>query len=149
MATEQKKTENGAEAFDAFKFGNPEFFTGGFEKMSERMTAFADFQKASYEAVVESASTFAKGVEKATSDQTAFVKESYEDGVAAAKAVTSSKSIQDAISVQNDYVRTAFEKNLKQFNKAADHWVALTKEISEPLTEQYGAFVEKVQAYRP
>jgi len=149
MATEQKKIENGTEAFDAFKFGNQEFFTGGFEKMSESMTAFADFQKSSYEAVVSSTTTLAKGVEKAASDQATFVKESYDDGVTAAKAVASSKSVQDAISIQNDFVRTMFEKNLKQFNKAADHWVALTKEISEPLTEQYGEFVEKVQAYRP
>ena len=149
MAAAEKKTENVTEAFDAFNVGNTEFLKDGYEKMSERMSAFADFQRSTYEAFVASSSALAKGVEKVTSEQTAFAKESYEDGVAAAKAVTTSKSVQDAINAQNDYLRGAFEKNMQQFNKIADSWLSMSKEASEPLTEKYGEFVEKVQAFRP
>ncbi|MEL7489549.1 MAG: phasin family protein [Pseudomonadota bacterium] len=149
MAANAKKTESMTEAFETMTAATPEFLKEGYEKAAENMSAFVEFQKSSMEAMMNSAGLFAKGVEKAATEHTAFVKESFEDGVAAAKATAGSKSIQDALSVQNDYVRTAVEKNLAQLNKAADHWMSLTKEAAQPVTEQYGELVEKVQAFRP
>lgn len=96
-----------------------------------------------------SAGTFAKGAEKAASEQSAFLKAAYEEGVAAAKAAATSKSAQEALDIQSDYLRTAFERNLGQLNKMADHWLSTTKEAVEPLTERYGELVEKIQSYRP
>ena len=152
MAAQRKKpaaSQSKSEGFDAFNFGNQEFFAGAMEQMTESMTAFTEFQKAAYETAVSSASTFAKTVEKATAENTDVAKENYEEGVAAAKAIASSKNVQDAFAAQNDYFRSAFEKNIKQVSKSADQWTALTQEIAEPLTQQYSEFVGKVQAFRP
>jgi len=149
MATNGKQTETITDAFETMTASAPEFLKGGYEKAAENVSTLVDFQKSSLEAVMTSAGAVAKGVEKTVTEQSAFAKESFEDGVAAAKAAASSKSIQDALTVQNDYVRSAFEKNLGQFNKVADQWMALTKEVAAPLTEQYGAMVEKVQTFRP
>ena len=152
LAAQRKKpaaSQSKSEGFDAFNFGNQEFYAGAMEKITESMAAFTDFQKASYEATVNSVATLAKGVEVATAENTDFVKENYDEGVAVAKAVASSKNVQDVFAIQNDYLRSAFEKNMKQLNKSADQWTALSKEVSEPLTEQYSEFVGKVQAFRP
>ncbi len=149
MATTANKIENMSEAFESMTIATPEFFKDSYEKAAKNMSDFADFQKASLEAMMASAGVFAKAVEQSATEHAAFVKESVEDGVSAAQACASSKSIQDVMTVQNDYVRSAVEKNINQFNKVADHWMSVSKEVSEPITEQYGSLVEKVQAFRP
>jgi phasin family protein len=148
MAT-AKKTFNSGETLESLTSVGSENMREGFDKFAKGFTQFADFQKTSLEAVVASAGSFAKGVEKAASDNAAFAKASYEESVAAAKAAATSKSVQEAFDIQSEYVRTAFEKNLSQLNKLTDHWIATTKEAAEPLTARYGQLVEMVQAYRP
>lgn len=148
MAT-AKKTFGSGETFETLTAVNSESLREGYDKVAKGVSQFADFQKGSLEALMASASSFAKGIEKAASEQTAFAKASYEEGAAAAKAAATSKSVQEAFEIQSDYLRTAFEKNLAQFNKLTDHWIATTKETAEPLTARYGEFVEIVQTYRP
>jgi phasin family protein len=148
MAT-AKKTIGAGEGFEALTSVNADTFREGYDKLAKGVTQFADFQKSSLEALMASASSFAKGVEKVASEQTAFAKASYEEGVAAARAAATSKSVQEAFDVQSDYLRATFEKNLGQFNKLTDHWISTSKEAAEPLTARYGEFVELVQSYRP
>ncbi|MGE0409593.1 MAG: phasin family protein [Amphiplicatus sp.] len=148
MAT-AKKTAGVADAFESLTAMNPEVFKEGYDRFAKSISSFADFQKNSLEALMASAGSFAKGVEKLTTEQAAFAKASYEDSVAAAKAAAASKSVQEALDIQSDYVRTTFEKNLGQFNKIADQWVSTTKAAAEPLTARYGEFVDIVQSYRP
>lgn len=148
MAT-AKKTAAANDVLETLAGVNTGAFKEGYEKFAQSLTTFADFQKGSLEAFMASAGTLAKGVEKAASVQSAFLKSSYEEGVAAAKAAATSKSAQEALDIQSDYFRTAFEKNLGQINKMADHWLATTKEVAEPITERYGELVEMIQSYRP
>lgn len=148
MAT-AKKTAAANDTLETLTGVNSGAFKEGYEKFSQGMSTFADFHKNSLEAFMVSAGALAKGAEKAASDQSAFLKTSYEEGVAAAKAAATSKSAQDALEIQTDYFRTAFERNLGQLNKMADLWLSTTKEAAEPLTERYGEFVEKIQSYRP
>ncbi|HXI88196.1 MAG TPA: phasin family protein [Parvularculaceae bacterium] len=148
MAT-AKKTAAPDIGMEAFAPVNPETFKKGYEKFAKGVSEFADFQKASLDAVIASAGSFAKAVEKAAAENSAFAKTSYEDGVAAFRAAAGSKSVQEAFDIQSDYLRSTFEKNLGQFNKMADHWISTSKEASEPLTTRYGEFVEIIQSYRP
>lgn len=150
MATAKKSAGSGdAFAFDAFSVAGPEAFKEGYEKFSNGVSKFLDFQKGAFEAAIASSGALAKGLEKAASEQAAFAKQAYEEGVAAAKSAAASKSLQDAFEVQTEYLRTAFEKNLAQYNKLTDHWLATAKEATQPLTERYGEFVELIQSYRP
>lgn len=144
MAT--KKTAAG-EGFETLGF-SPDVFKDGYEKFAKSLNSFADFQKGSLEALMSSASTVAKGFEGAASAQAGFVKEQYEETVALAKAAASSKSVQEAIELQSEFAKTAFERNLGLVTKLADHWNGVAREASEPLTKRYGEFVEMVQTYR-
>ncbi|WP_425409079.1 phasin family protein [Hyphococcus sp.] len=143
-----KKTKTAADAFEISGF-SPESFKDGYEKFAEGMTAVADFHKESLEALMASAGAFAKGVEKLTAEQSAFSKSAFEDTVAKAKAAASSSTVQEAIELNSDFVRSSMEKNLGQINKVADIWSETTKETVEPLTARYSELVEKIQAYRP
>ncbi|MBI1392147.1 MAG: hypothetical protein GC152_05325 [Alphaproteobacteria bacterium] len=138
-----------AEAFDFAQIMTPESFKEGFDKAAESLRDATEFQKEAMEAMMTSAGVYAKGVEKAASEHSAFVKESYDDGAAAMKAATSASSVQEALEIQSEFSRSIMEKNLSFVAKLADHWTAVAKEATDPLAKRYGEFVEKVQAYRP
>ncbi|GJL92870.1 phasin family protein [Hyphococcus sp.] len=146
MATDKKTTAS--DAFDVNAFG-PESFKEGYEKFAEGVSSFADFQKESLNALMASASAFTKGFEKLSAEQAAFTKASFEDTVATAKAASASKTLQEAIELNSEFIRGSVEKNLGQINKVADICAAATKETVEPLTARYTELVEKIQAYRP
>ncbi|MDZ7627704.1 MAG: TIGR01841 family phasin [Parvularculaceae bacterium] len=141
-----KKTA-AAEGFDTLSF-NADTFKDGYEKFTKSMNSFADFQKGSLEAMMASASAYAKGFEKAASAQANLAKEQYEDGMALAKAASSSKSVQETIELQTEFARTMFERNLALVSTLAEHWNGVAKEASEPMTKRYSEFVEMVQSYR-
>jgi len=137
-----------ADAFDMKAF-SPESFKEGYEKFAEGMSSFADFQKESLNALMASAGAFTKGLETLTAESASFSKSAFEETVATAKAASAAKTLQEAIELNNDFVKTSVEKNLGQINKVADIWASTAKGTVEPLTERYSALVEKIQAYRP
>lgn len=143
-----KKTATAADAFDMKAFG-PESFKEGYEKFAEGVSSFADFQKDSLNALMASANAFAKGVEKLTAEQASFSKAAFEDTVATAKAAAATKTLQEAIELNSDFVKSSVEKNLGQINKVADIWTSTAKDTVEPLTVRYTELVEKIQSYRP
>lgn len=147
MATSKKTASTGAEAYEKFAF-SPEGFKEGYEKLAKGMSDVTELQKGSMEALLASAGSLTRGVEKAAAEQSAYLRTAYEDGLAAVKATASSKSLQEAVEVQTDFLRSAVEKNLGQLSKMADLWLEASNEAAKPLTDRYGEFVEKVQAYR-
>lgn len=147
--TTTKKTAKDATGFEALGAFNPESFKEGYEKFAEGVSTVADFHKGSLEALMASAGALAKGVEKMTSDQTAFLKDAYENGAATAQAAASSKSVQETFEINSEFVRGAMEKNLGQISKTADLWIETAKQTAEPLTARYSEVVEKIQSYRP
>lgn len=147
MSTAKKTAK--PETFDAFAAMSPDVLKEGYERFAKGFSTFAEFQKESAEAMMTSAGVYARGLEGAASEQTSFVKETYEDSVSAAKAIGAAKSVQEAMEIQSDYLRQATEKNLGFATKVAEHWTSVTKEAVEPLSKRYGEFVEMVQTYRP
>ncbi|NJR43158.1 MAG: phasin family protein, partial [Akkermansiaceae bacterium] len=45
-------------------------------------------------------------------------------------AAAATKSVQEAIELQNEFFRTAFERNVGQVSKLADHWTGVAKEAA-------------------
>jgi phasin family protein len=148
MAAKKTDENVATEAFESLTTFSPDAFKDGYEKFAKGMTSWAEFQTRSVEAFMASAGVLAKGLEKAASSQAGFVKEQLENSVATAKAATASKSVQEAIELQNEFVRTAFEKNLGHATKLADHWSSVAKEAADPITKRYSEFVDLVQSYR-
>jgi phasin family protein len=59
-----------------------------------------------------------------------------------------SKNVQDAIEIQSDFARTAFEAYVQQMTKLSDIAMNVAKETAEPLQARTAAFVEMVQNSR-
>ncbi len=139
--------KSAAEGLDTFGF-NTDTFKDGYEKFTNGLNSLTDFQKGSLEAMIAATTAFTKGFEQAASAQAGFVKEQYEDAVALAKAASASKSAQEAVELQTEFARTAFERNLALVTKLAEHWNGVAREASEPMTKRYAEFVELTQSYR-
>jgi phasin family protein len=148
MAT-AKKAQSASETIETWSTVDADAVKQGYEKLAQGFSRIADFNRESVEALMASAGSLAKGFEKTASENSAFAKSAIEEGVAAFRAATASKSVQEALDIQSDYVRSTLEKNLGHFNKLADFWVTTTKAAAEPLSARYSEFVEKIQTYRP
>ena len=151
MSATKKKTTEAANAsveqFEEFTQQATSTMKDNFEKVSKGMSELGEFSKGNFEAVVESASNYAKGVEEIASENAAFAKTSMEKTVEQFKTVSSAKTPQEFMQAQTDFVRGAFETNLAQVQKIADVWTAATKNAAEPLNKRYTEVVEKAQSY--
>lgn len=148
MAAAKKKTKTSEDFFNSDLFDG-QAFKENFEKIAGSMTEFVEFQRESLETGMNSLSTVASGMEVVASEQTAFVKESYEIATETFQAASSSKSAQEVIEIQMEFLKSATERNVSFASKLSDHWVSVAKEAFEPTTKHYGEYLEKVQTFRP
>lgn len=143
------KTAKTAEIFDLGAMMSPDAFKESYDRATDSLRTMADFQKETIDALMQSANVYARGIEKAASEQSAFVKETYDEGAAAAKAASTASSVQEAMEIQSEFGRAAMERNMSFATKLADHWTSVAREASDPLSKRYGDLVEMVQTYRP
>ncbi len=104
--------------------------------------------KQNLEAFVASATAATKGAETLGSQAIAFSKKALEDNVAAAKSLTSARSVQEAVELQTSWAKSALETYLSELNKASETVAASVKESLTPLNARVTAAVEKFQAAR-
>jgi phasin family protein len=120
----------------------------GFEKATKGYGQFMAFGKDSAEAWLKSADIAGKGMGTIHDEIHAFSRDAIENGVATAKAVLACKDVQEAMEIQSDFAKTAFETYVRQMTKLGDIAMQVAKEASEPLQAQTTAFVELVQNSR-
>ena len=89
-----------------------------------------------------------KGAEALGAQAIAYSKKSVEDHVAAAKSLTSAKSVQEVVELQTAWAKSALEGYLAEVNKASETVAASVKETLTPLNARVTATVEKFQAAR-
>jgi hypothetical protein len=118
----------------------------GFEKMQAANSTMAGHHKANLEAMMESAKITMKSMEDAGSISSAYVKTASEKASAAFKALSSSKSIHEAVEVQADYTRGALDAYFSEFNKIADVFLGAMKASSKPISERVSASYAALQS---
>jgi phasin family protein len=136
-ATAETALENGAAALKS-----------GLEKALKGYDALIGYNKDTAEAVMKSATTAGKGIESINSEIYSYSKQSIEDGVAATKAVLSSKSVHEAFEFQTDYAKSAFEAYVAELSKISELATAATKETYAPFKGRVQAWLDTVSAVR-
>lgn len=94
------------------------------ENMDRAMTSFGAFSKGFQALAVESAD---------------FSKKSFEEGSAAMEKLLGAKSLDKAVEIQNDYVKSSYESAVGQFTKVGEMVADMAKEGYAP----YEAFLGK------
>jgi phasin family protein len=145
MVTKVKTTTNGAETVETALHGGTEAMKDGFEKAVKGYDQFMNFGKDTAEAMIKSANTAAKGIETINGELLAYARKSVEESIAATKAIMGSKSIEQAIQLQSEFGKTAFETYVDELAKFGDLALAVAKDAATPFQTRTAAFVDLVR----
>ena len=141
-----KTTTQSAETIDTALHSGAEAMKDGFEKAVKGYDQFMTFGKDNAEAVVKSANMAGKGMETFNSELFSYTRKSIEDSMAAAKAIMGAKSVDEAIQLQSEFSKAAFETYVDELAKFGDMALAVAKGAAEPLQQRASAFVDLVRA---
>lgn len=113
------------------------------EKAMKTAEELVAFNQGNVEAFLKSGQIWSAGVQDLSKHLAETAKASFEESVAAFKALTGVKSIKDAIDLQTTYARTALEKTITESGKLTDASFKLTEQAMAPLTARVTVAVEK------
>jgi len=105
---------------------------------------FAAFGTGNLEALTTSGKIWAAGVTDLTKQITSTAKSSFEGSVATFKALTTVKSVQEAIDLQTKYSKTAFADAVATSKSLTDASVKLVEQAMAPLTARVAVAVENL-----
>ena len=97
---------------------------------------FEDFQKLGKENIdtcVKQFGTVSKGWQAIATEFADYSKKSFEHGSAAMERLLGAKSLDKAIEIQSDYVKTAYEGFVAEATKMGELYTDLAKETYKPL----------------
>ncbi len=106
------------------------------------------YSKQNLEAAVASMTAATKGAEALGAQAMAFSKKTLEDQMAAAKNLSSAKSVQEVVELQTAWAKSALESYIAEMNKASETVASSVKDSFQPINERVTAFVERIQAAR-
>lgn len=150
-AAQQKKLEAAAKAgVDALAQGYEQVYSTTKEQM-DKVNEFAfknyddlaDFNKDTIEAVIASSNVVAKGVEDLGQEIASYAQQAAEKNIEAAQKLFAVKNVRDALDLQAEWAKTAFDGFVAESTKLQDMSVQLGTKASEPLSKQVNAAVEK------
>ena len=101
----------------------------------EMMNGMEDMQKLgkdNMDVAMKSFGTFSKGVQSLAVEFADYQKKSFEEGTAALEKLMAAKSLDKAIEVQTDYVKSAYEGMVGQMTKMSELYVDMTKDAYKP-----------------
>ncbi len=104
--------------------------------------------KKNLEAVVASVTAATKGAESLGALYMAYSKTAVENQVAAAKALSGAKSVQEAVELQTTWAKSAMELYMAEVGKMGETVAAAVKDSMKPLNERVTATVEKLQSVK-
>jgi len=122
--------------------------TEGYEKMSKGLEDVAVFNQDNVDALVKSSGIAAKAVEELNAEWMSFSKKSIEEGVAAAKEMSSVNSIPEFVEKQADLAKTSFDAFVKQSARFNEMYLAAAKDVYAPLTERASAAADMAKSAR-
>jgi phasin family protein len=96
---------------------------------------FDDMQKVgkdNMDATMKSIGAASKGFQAIAAEVTNYSKKSFEDGTAAVERLLGAKTLEKAIEVQSDYVKTAYEGFVAEATKLGELYADLAKESYKP-----------------
>lgn len=99
------------------------------------MKSFEDMQKVgkeNAEVAMKSMGALSKGVQAIAVELADYSKKAFEDGAAATEKLFGAKSLDKAVEVQSDYLKTAYEGFVSQTAKLGELYSDLAQEAYKP-----------------
>jgi phasin family protein len=141
-STARKSTSN---PFEQVSNVSSEAMRENVDRSLAAMAEASSFGKQNVEAFVASAAAAQKGFEALSARSVAFSKQALENHVTAAKALMTSKSVQEFVEKQNAYAKSSFEAYVAELSGFSELASGLAKEAIQPINERLSAVGEIVQ----
>ena len=133
---------------EQFTFAGNQAFKDAVEKSLAGLNEANAHSKKNLEAVIASVTAATKGAEALGAQAMTFSKAAVEKQVAAAKSLSTAKSVQEVVELQTSFAKSAMETYMAEVAKMSEIVSASMKDSMKPLNERVTAAVEKLQAVR-
>jgi phasin family protein len=88
--------------------------------------------KEAMDSMLTTVSSMTKGFQQIAAEATEYSKKSYEDGTAVVEKMAGSKSLEKAMEIQSEYVKSAYEGFVAQATKMGELYADMAKEAYKP-----------------
>jgi phasin family protein len=116
--------------------------TQGMKTMMKSTEDFVAFGQANLEAFVKSGQIWSAGVQELTKQIASSAKASFDESVSTFKAMSTVKSVKEAMELQSTFAKAALEKAMVESNKLTDASIKLTEQALAPITARVTVAVE-------
>jgi phasin family protein len=115
----------------------------GMEKAMKTAEELVAFSQGNLEAMVKAGQIWVAGVQDIGKQIAANAQASFDETMSAFKAMSSAKSLKDAIDLQTSLARSTLEKTMAESGKLTDASMKLTEQALAPLTARVNLAMEK------
>jgi phasin family protein len=116
--------------------------TQGMKTMMKSTEELVAFGQANMEAFVKSGQIWSAGVQELTKQIATSAKASFDESVSTLKAISTARSVKEAIDLQSTFAKAALEKAVAESNKITDASIKLTEQTLAPITARVTVAVE-------
>jgi len=103
--------------------------------MTEHSKIADEFQKVGkdgFDAAVRSYGDANKGFQAIVAEVTNYSKKAFEEGTRAFEQLVSAKSVEQAVEIQSQFAKKAYEANIAQMTKLGEMYVSLAQNAFKP-----------------
>lgn len=115
----------------------------GVEKAMKTAEEFVAFSQGNMEALIKAGQIWATGMQDLSKHMVSAAQSSMEDSMSTFKALTTVRSLKDAMDLQTSFARSQLEKSVAESSKLTDASFKLTEQTLAPLTARVSVAVEK------
>jgi len=116
--------------------------TQGMKSMMKSTEDLVAFSQANFEAFVKSGQIWSAGVQELTKQIATSAKASFDESISTFKAISTAKSVKEAMDLQSSFAKAALEKAMAESNKLTDASIKLTEQALAPITARVTTAVE-------
>ena len=114
----------------------------GMEKIMKSTEDFIAFGQGNVEAFVKAGQIWVAGMQDLSKQFAAGAQANLDETMAAFKALSTAKTLKDAIDLQTGFARSAFEKSMSESGKLTDASMKLAEQVAAPITARVTAAMD-------
>ena len=93
--------------------------------------------KDGFDATARSFGEMSKGFQAIAAQVTDYSKKAFEDGTRALEQLIGAKSVQQAIEIQSQYAKKAYETHIAEISKLGEMYVAIARDAYKPVEQVF------------
>ena len=90
-----------------------------------------------FDATARSFGEMSKGFQAIAAQVTDYSKKAFEDGTRALEQLIGAKSVQQAIEIQSQYAKKAYETHIAEMSKLGEMYVAIARDAYKPVEQVF------------